>query len=203
MGVDLAGRYTPGNESDRSPDELLFVGRLVEKKGLRHLIEALPEIRRGHPAVRLTVAGFGPELEALRALAADRGLGDVVQFLGPVPQSELPALYRRAAIFVAPFVIAKSGDQEGLGLVMLEAAGCGCPVVASDLPAVRDVLEHRVPPADARALADRVVELLGQSPAERSREALRIRERVLAKFDWGAVAKGYLDLLLRVSGRAP
>jgi glycosyltransferase involved in cell wall biosynthesis len=188
MGVDMHGRFTADASIPRAEEELLFVGRLVEKKGLRHLLDALPLVRAQRPGCRLKIAGFGPEEAALRAQCHALGLDGSVDFLGAVAQEELPALYRRATVFVASFVEAASGDQEGLGLVMVEAAACGCPVVASDLPAVRDVLEERVTPADAGALAARLLELLSETPQERASRASRLRARLEASFDWQAVA---------------
>jgi glycosyltransferase involved in cell wall biosynthesis len=139
MGVDLTQRFTPAPDPPRSREEILFVGRLVEKKGLRYLLAALPAILARHPSASLTVVGFGPEEDERRAQAAALGIAHQVHFLGPLSQAELPPLYRRAAVFVAPFVRAESGDQEGLGLVLVEALGCGCPVVAGDLAAVADL----------------------------------------------------------------
>lgn len=191
MGVDLRERFVPGPVAGVRGEELLFVGRLVEKKGLRYLIEALPRVGAQRPDVALTVAGFGPEEPALRALAAQLGVGDRVKFLGPVSQRDLPALYRRAAALVAPFVEAESGDQEGLGLVMVEAIGCGCPVIASDLPAVRDVLDHRVPPGRPDLLADAILALLARPREQTRAECAALRERALVRFDWVAVAAGY------------
>ena len=151
MGVDLENRFTPDESVTRSTNELLFVGRLVEKKGVRYLLEALPKIIEAHPDAYLTIAGFGPEESALRRQAESLGIREHVHFLGAVPQERLPALYRRAAVFVAPFVATASGDQEGLGLVTVEAVGCGCPVIVSDLPAVCDVVsvpERRASPGN-------------------------------------------------------
>ena len=195
MGVDLAGRFRPDPAEARSPDTLLFVGRLVEKKGLRHLIDAMPAVRAAHPAARLEVAGFGPEREALEARAAALGLGDAVRFLDAVPQDALPALYRRAAVFVAPFVEAASGDQEGLGLVVVEALGCGARAVVSDLPATRELGNDlpglvRVPPGDPAALAAGLVALLA-APAV----AAGARAPGLIRFDWAARAASYADRL--------
>lgn len=205
MGVDLKAGFTPDASVARDGESLLFVGRLVEKKGLRHLVDAMPRILAQRPNLRLRVAGFGPEEASLRAQATRLGLGESVQFLGPVPQAELPALYRQATLFVAPFVEAASGDQEGLGLVMIEAAGCGCPVIASDLPAVRDVLEERVAPGDADALADGILAFLGQASDVRQRKAETLRQRLLQRFDWHHVADGYADALSRAmtAGRVP
>jgi glycosyltransferase involved in cell wall biosynthesis len=196
MGVDLAVRFRPDPAVERSRDELLFVGRLVEKKGLRHLIDAMPAILRAHPTAFLTVAGFGPEEAQLREQARALGVAAQVRFLGPVRQEELPDLYRRAAVFVAPFVAGSSGDQEGLGLVLVEAAGCGCPVVAGDVPAVRDVVVDRrvgirVPPGDATSLAAAVcAELAGQGE-----QCDTQRANAVQAFDWRASADNYLKLL--------
>jgi glycosyltransferase involved in cell wall biosynthesis len=198
MGVDLRDTFTPATVA-RDPDEILFVGRLVEKKGLRHLVEALPAILRARPDAFVTVAGFGPEEARCRALAQRLGLEARVRFVGGVPQAELPALYRRAAVFVAPFVQAASGDQEGLGLVVVEALGCGCPVVVSDLPPVRDIFgaaapRGLVPPGSAAHLAEAVGRVLSD-PAGAAAEAAALRQAVRARFDWDVVARGYAALL--------
>ena len=201
MGVDLKDGFTPDASVVRESESLLFVGRLVEKKGLRHMIAAMPQLLQHRPGLRLRVAGFGPEEAALRAQAAKLDLGESVQFLGPVPQAELPALYRQATLFVAPFVEAASGDQEGLGLVMIEAAGCGCPVIASDLPAVRDVLEERVVPGDPVALAEGILGFLALDAEARQDKADAMRQRLIERFDWQSVAKGYARSLAVVAGR--
>ncbi|HVL10820.1 MAG TPA: glycosyltransferase [Burkholderiaceae bacterium] len=197
MGVDLKERYRPDTSVSRSRSELLFVGRLVEKKGLRHLLDALPLIRSVRPDIQLTVAGFGPELDARRAQAKALGLMDIVAFVGAVSQDELPALYRRAALFVAPFVAAKSGDQDGLGLVLIEALGCGCPVVVSRLPATRALAAscaavHEAEPGDALSLSESILRAL------EAEESPRLQD--IAGFDWESRAAAYGTLLERAMG---
>src|SRR5690606_15038310 len=118
----------------------LFVGRMVEKKGLRHLIHAMPRILACCPDATLTIAGFGPEEKERRAQVQAFGLGGNVRFVGALRQAELPPLYRRATVFVAPFVQSSSGDQDGLGLVLIEALGCGARVVVSSMPATRRLI---------------------------------------------------------------
>jgi glycosyltransferase involved in cell wall biosynthesis len=201
MGVDLQERFTPDRSQARSADELLFVGRLVEKKGLRFLISALPYILAERPATRLTIAGFGPEEQALRDQAAQLGLSQRVDFLGAVPQVELPHLYRRAAVFVAPFVEAASGDQEGLGLVSVEAIGCGCPVLVGDVAATLELPAARVDARNEAAMAEMVLSLLRRSPAEAERQAAQARQMVLERFDWGSIAAAYRDTLLSLPRR--
>lgn len=197
MGVDLAA-FAPDAGTARSGSELLFVGRLVEKKGLRYLIEALPAIASAIPGVSLSIAGFGPEMDSLRAQVHRMGLDDRVRFMGAVPQSALPELYRRAAALVAPFVIAADGDREGLGLVMVEALGCGCPVVTTRIEAVRDVFggdwpRHCAESGDPRSLAAAVIGLLrdGNAVAQAAQDGAALR----ARFDWTEVAAGYASVL--------
>lgn len=203
MGVDLAQRFTVDSSVRRSPDEILFVGRLVEKKGLRHLIDAMPLVLARRPGARLTVAGFGPERTEREAQVARAGLTDKVTFVGAVAQADLVVRYRQAAVFVAPFVQAASGDREGLGLVVVEAAGCGCPVVVSDLPAVHDVFRDAppaslVPSGSPEALADALCATLGSPP-----DTAALRDSLVRRFDWGSVAAGYGQLLegLRAASR--
>jgi len=199
MGADLQARFTLDARVVRNKHELLFVGRLVEKKGVRVLIEALPDVLRAHPAARVTLVGDGPLAPELRALAARLGVSGHCRFLGMIPQAQLPDLYRRATLLAAPFVVAASGDQEGLGLVQAEAAGCGCPVIAGDVPAVHDAIVHGesgllVPPGDAQALAAAIRRLLDDHKL-RERLARNARQHCMAAFDWESVAARYGDLL--------
>lgn len=207
MGVDLAQRFSPDLGMRRSDREILFVGRLVEKKGLRYLLQAMPEVLRRIPGAHLTIAGFGPEQAALKAQTVTLGLSHAVRFLGAVPQADLPALYRRAALLVAPFVRAQSGDQEGLGLVLVEATGCGCPVLAGRVPALAEVLgegfaDMVVDPQDGPALEQAIAAVLSEPAAARMR-ALQLRQAIAGRLDWNSVAGGYRLLLDRAAGPAP
>lgn len=204
MGVDLAGHFSPDPKAERSTSEILFVGRLVEKKGLRHLIAAMPSIVARRPDAFLTVAGFGPEEAMLKRLAMQLGVEAQVRFLGGVSQEDLPGLYRRAAVFVAPFVEAASGDQEGLGLVLVEAMGCGCPVIAGNVPAVREVFGNMgvrcVQADDGGQLTGAIVDVL-ESPGKALEGASELRESVRQRFDWQSVAEAYRRLLFTMVRR--
>jgi glycosyltransferase involved in cell wall biosynthesis len=205
MGVDLDARFVPDAAIERSGDEVLFVGRIVEKKGLPHLIDAMPRILERHPAARLTVAGFGPDEAKCRARVAALGLEARVGFLGAVAQSELPKLYRRAAVFVAPFVQAASGDREGLGLVVVEALGCGCPVVTTRVPAVLEVLGEWPPATAEPGSADSLAECVGWAlahPAEARADATDRCERLRRRFGHRPVADGYVETLRRIAGHS-
>jgi len=200
MGVDLITRFSPDSTHPRTSHQLLFVGRLVEKKGLVFLLDALPRVISQHPDVELFIAGDGPLRKALERHAQQLGLSERVTFLGMQQQQQLPALYRRAALLVAPFVVASGGDQEGLGLVLVEAMGCGCPVIASELPAVLDVIQPGktgtlVPSAQADALAAQINALLSD-PDKRAELASAAHADVLTRFDWSMIAARYGDLLV-------
>jgi len=199
MGADLQTRFVPDAAVPRSRHELLFVGRLVEKKGLSHLLDAMPRVLRSHPHARLTIAGFGPLRGELETQARRLGIDGQVFFSGAVPQAELPSLYRRAAMVVAPFVRAASGDQEGLPVVLMEAIGCGCPIVASDIPGVRDLTgkdsgEVLVPPGDVSALAAAITRTL-DDPQRAAALASARRAACLERVDWSRVAADYARVL--------
>lgn len=198
MGVDLKYLFTPAPEVDRDGCQLLFVGRLVEVKGLQILFKALPEILVKYPELRLSVAGAGPMEQDLRRLAAQKGIAHKIDFLGMVKQQELPGLYQRAGLAVFPFVKTKSGVQEGFGLVVVEALGCECPVIAGDLPAIHDSIIHNESGilffnGNAEALAQAVIRALADQDL-RCRLGREGRRRVVEQFDWDIVAEKYAGI---------
>jgi glycosyltransferase involved in cell wall biosynthesis len=204
MGIDL--KKFVRSETSRDSNVLLFVGRLVEKKGMRHLLDAMPAILQAQPEVELWIVGFGPELSALRQQSEHLGLSHRVRFMGAMSQSELPALYQRATLFVAPFVEAANGDREGLGLVVAEAMACGCPVVIGNVGGVGDLIGDqgdRGRLVDARsplALAEAITTLL-RDPARREVMGAKAEEFVRAHFGWDAIAAAYGRILRDVADR--
>lgn len=195
MGVDLKGLFTPDPRVERKTDELLFVGRLVEKKGVQFLLDAMPVVMEKHPTLRLVLAGSGPMEAELKQQARWLHLSEKIDFLGMVTQARLPELYRTATLAIFPFIVAKSGDQEGFGLVQVEAMGCECPVIAGDLPAIHDIITHEengliFPSGNTQALADAIIKLL-DDPELRARLAGEGRKSVVQRFDWEAIAGKY------------
>lgn len=193
MGVDLTGNFRPPAEAGRSNNELLFVGRLVEQKGVHYLIQAMPEILRNHPQTTLTIAGDGAEGKSLRRLAEASGVGEHVRFLGAVENSVLKELYGRAAMFVSPSL------AEGFGLTFVEALGCACPVVATDIPAIRDVVIEGVNglicrQKDSADLAAKVC-FLFEHPELRETMGNAGRQYVQSQFDWTTISSRYAALI--------
>ena len=199
MGVDLRHRFVPSEPRPRG-QTLIFAGRLVEKKGVDHLLDAMPEILAEFPAGKLLIAGDGPVKNMLIKKTETLGISASVEFLGRYRNEELPGLYARGDIAVFPFQVARGGDQEGLGLVTIEAMGCGLPVLVNDLPAVHDVIEHEengllCPTQDHACLARSVRHLL-RDEADARRLAENGRRSVMRKFDWSSVAARYSDLFM-------
>jgi glycosyltransferase involved in cell wall biosynthesis len=210
MGVDTVS-FQPGTSGEPLREMLsiagpfiLFVGRLAEKKGVKYLLEAMPEVLRRFPDCTLVIAGDGPLRGQLEGLAASLDIGDSVKFVGGIPHEELPAYYASASVFVGPSVVAQGGDTESFGVVFAEAMAAGRPIVATSVGGVADIVVQGrtgllVKPESPRAVAEAVIELLA-SPAEADRMGALARRWVRRKFDWRNVATGYAALLDEVAG---
>ena len=154
MGVDTAAlRSAIG---DRAPADglLLYVGRLVDKKGVDVLVEALSRL----DGARLEVIGAGPDRPALERLAERVGVADRVRFRGKLPKPEVLAALARAQVVVIPSRVGAGGDMEGTPVVLCEAMAAGVPVVASNLGGLGECIDDGVdgllvPPGDVDALA--------------------------------------------------
>ena len=205
MGVDLEKTFTPGDGGAQRAG-LVFVGRLVEKKGVEYLIEAISILATSYPDVKLKIVGDGPLQQPLTDLAARLKVSDKVEFVGSVLNVEVPDYLRAAEIAVMPSVVAASGDQEGLGLVAVEAMGCGCAVVASDLPAVRDtVIDGQTglmaEPENAADLAAKIAVLLDDD-ALRSKLAAEGGRHAIENFNWKAVGESYSGIIAELIANA-
>jgi glycosyltransferase involved in cell wall biosynthesis len=198
MGTDLIRRFVPGDRAIAEYD-FIFVGRLVEKKGVTILLQAFRKVCDQFPESSLCIIGSGPLEADLKNQSDELNLVSNVTFCGAVENRELPRYFQRSNIAVFPFIKTASGDQEGFGLVMIEAAGCGCAVIASNLPAIKDVLGNAdrgviVEPENPDDLADAMVKLLLDKDAciELSSKA---RAFALENFDWEVISSKYKALL--------
>jgi len=198
MGVDLQHRFIPP-DGRLSTGVVLFVGRLVEKKGLQYLIEAMPSVLIRHPQSRLRIVGAGQEKARLKKRITELGLENQVALWGAVNNAELPELYQSADVVVFPSIVDDRGDREGFGLVLVEALGCECATIVTDLPAMRDVIQHEasalvVPQKDAGHLAEKINLLLDDDNLRRAL-GKQGRQHVLDRFDWQIIAGRYIELI--------
>ena len=198
MGVDTRNAFVPPAARPRTTD-LVFAGRLVEKKGVTYLIEAMAAVHAHNPNVKLVIAGGGPLEINLRQRVGELSLGSVISFTGAYRNDQLPEILGKAAVGIFPFVSGKDGDQEGLGLVMVEAMACGCAVIAGDVPGARDVIRPGengllVPSGDASALASAIMDLIADT-ALRARLAQTGLVDARQQFDLTAVGQRYTRLL--------
>jgi glycosyltransferase involved in cell wall biosynthesis len=171
MGVDGRSfervRPYPGGRT------VVAVGRLVEKKGFVHLIEAAALLRGSAPLETVTIVGDGPLREELAIRVRELGLDDTIELAGVATPVEVRELLQDADLLVMPCVIAGNGDRDSMPVVVKEAMAMEVPVVASDevgLPElVRPAFGRLVPPGDPVALAGAIEELLAL-PAKRRAE---------------------------------
>jgi glycosyltransferase involved in cell wall biosynthesis len=197
MGVDLRSRFVPPLQRPAN-GTLLFVGRIVEKKGLKYLIEALPLILENHPHATLRIVGDGQEKTTILGRIGELGIGEHVEFLGAVANEVLAEIYHASDVVVFPSVVAGDGDREGFGLVLVEALGCECATVVTDLPAMGDIIVNGksalvVPQKDADLLAQKV-NLLIEDDNLRLSLGKQGRQYVLERFDWEIIALQYKKL---------
>jgi len=187
---------------DGRPLRILFVGRLVELKGLAYLIEAAARLRDRVPA-RIVAIGIGPEREGLEALARERNIA--VDFRNKVSDAELHLAFLTSDVLVLPSIIDARGDTEGLGVALLDAMSYCIPVIASRVGGIPDIIEDGVsgllvPPADPEALAD-AIERVATDPAFARRLAEAGRERLRTRFSWDVITTKW-DAVYRVASAA-
>ena len=198
-GVNV-GRYQRAVPIARWQDgclNILFVGRLEDRKGLPHLLKAFRLVRKSGFECRLLVVGSGPQEREARRYVMTRGLQNV-EFLGRVSDAEKAQLFKTADVFVSP-----ATGRESFGIVLLEAMAAGTPIVCSDIHGYKGVVQRGrqailVPPRDAKALAAGISGLLA-NPALRDRMGAEGLERA-GQFSWEHVTarvEAYYGFVIR------
>ncbi len=201
-GVD-GGRFRPLTDDGRAKaradfglpegaDLVVGVSRLVPRKGMDTLVRAAALLAPGRPDLVVAVAGQGRDLERLRKLVAETLAP--VRFLGRVPDDRLPSLYGCADVFAAPCRSRWRGlEQEGFGIVFLEAAACGVPQVAGDSGGAAEAVADGETgvvvrdPSDAASVAAAIAGLL-DDPARRRSMGAAARRRALEHFSYDRLA---------------
>lgn len=169
IGIDTSA-FIPGPPADQRRG-VLFIGRLVEKKGCTDLIAALGQLRGQHPEHPLEIIGEGPQSTELHARA--QSLGRPVHWHGVQSPDQVRAHLARAAVLCVPSVTAANGDAEGLGMVFLEAQAMHTPVVSTRHGGIPEAVVHGmggllVDERSPAQLAQALDTLLGDSPRRQS-----------------------------------
>ena len=197
MGIKIP--ETSGTWLSREKSSLMFVGRLVPKKGVGLLLEAAGLLHKQGVQFQLTLAGGGEDFEKYKAQGMDLGLAQVVRFLGPIPHKDVYAEMSRHQICIVPSQEAKDGDQEGLGLTVLEALACGSHVIASDISVFRELLGEEKGAhtffiaGSALDLSKRLRQKLEDVVCAENTKHFRVDE-----FAWAAVATRYKEAFERL-----
>lgn len=186
-GADLE-QFSFGPTGIADPPLILTVGRLVEKKGVDHLVSAcaLLRDRRRRFQCRI-IAGSRDRWDEIAGQIRALDLGSLVTLEGPLDQAEVSRWYRRAAVFALPCLLASDGDRDGIPNVLVEAAATGVPIVSTAVSGVPELIRDGetgliVPPRDPEALAEAIERLL-DSPKLRAQLATRARAHVESFFD--------------------
>ncbi|HSU18050.1 glycosyltransferase [Longimicrobium sp.] len=204
--VDAPAEPPPYTYDGARAFELLFVGRLVERKGVHLLLDALASLPAERRAL-LHVVGDGPDRAKLEEQARRLELGGRAIFHGFVSKEELQRRLETCDAFVLPAVVDAKGDTEGLGVVLIEAMSYARPVIASAAGGIVDIVRDRrngllVPPGDAPALAAAIAGMM-DDPARAREFGLNGREDVAANFSWDVIADRLAEIYRDVSRRRP
>lgn len=194
MGVNIPAVSKPHHGKTEAP-AILCAGRLVPGKGVCALIDAFASVLQRTPTCRLTIAGDGPLRGDIEQSILQLGIGQHVRLVGAFNPDELPRLLAQADIVVLPFT-----QDEGLGLVAVEAMACGIPLIAGDIPAMRNLVEHGqtgllVDGGEPLAIADTITRLINDTALQRQLGE-QARLAVVGHYDWDTVAARYRGLLL-------
>lgn len=199
MGVDTSA-YNPNKRDEKIRDKLhvekyllVFVGRIVEDKGIRYLIKAMPDIVRSNCEIKLAIIGDGNLLEEMKKLAVSLEISKNVVFLGRVSDEELPYYFACSDIFILP------SFNEGFPLVVEEALASGTICMVSDIPVFKKFhqdygLLFLVKKMDAEDIAKKVIDIISNKDKY---EYIRQKGRRYAvnNFDWKIIALKYKELL--------
>ena len=202
IGIDTDS-IRPLNKQESGDRIILHTARLVEKKGTRYLIKAFAQIAKGLPDTKLLILGDGPMRKNLESLVDEYRLNNQIRFMGSLPNCKILDLLASADVFCLPSITAKTGDQEGLPISILEASAMAVPTVATysgGIPeAIRDgKTGFLVPERDSNTLAERLNRLLtnrslryemGQSARQLAVEKFNLRHQT------GSLEKLYESVL--------
>jgi glycosyltransferase involved in cell wall biosynthesis len=181
---------------------LLSIGRLVEKKGFKYLIEAMPAILAENRDVKLVICGNGPMRGDLEALVKGLNIQDHVSFTGYVSGDKKIDYFCISDIVVVPSIVAGSGDTEGMPVVILEALAAGKPCVVTDVGGVTDVIKDGyngfvIKQKDPAKIVEKVLELLNRDSIRRELSVNSLIDS--QKYDWQIIGGKYVNVLRSIT----
>lgn len=186
------------NNNHHCVKTLLFVGRLVEKKGVKYLLRSIPLVRNKIPNIKLTIVGDGPSRESLENLAKKSAITDHVDFVGFKTGQEKINYFHSSGILVVPSIQTERGDVEGLPVVIMEGMAAGKPIIASNVGGISEIVRENengflVKPESPDHLAEKIVHLLN-SPG--TAEQMGKASFLLAKsYGWDEIGAKYLQVI--------
>ncbi|MEY8200114.1 MAG: glycosyltransferase family 4 protein, partial [Colwellia sp.] len=201
MGVDIESFKNGAIENigdHETRSIILFVGRLVEKKGVKYLIEAFSKLpKQAQQESVLWIVGGGDDQLALETQAKQLGIKNI-KFWGQIQNDKLPSFYAAASIFVAPSIIDSKGDTEGQGVILLEAMASGIPIISTNVGGIPDVISHNetgllVQANNSAELSEGILSLLNNKELikELTRKAqLNVEENYV----WPVVSEQFISL---------
>jgi len=184
---------------------ILYVGRLIDWKGIDYLINAMPRVIDAVPKTKLFIVGSGPLKSDFLKLSERLNIKRSIIFIDAVSQSDLIGFYSLADLFVLPSIINDKGETEGLGVVLLEAMACGVPVIGTNVGGIRDIIKDGktgllVRQKDPYDLAKKIIQLF-------SDERLKIKivengfKLIEKKFTWDVVSDRFIQIYTDVIKR--
>ncbi len=189
-GVDTA-YFTPLPYEVRS-NSILYVGSLIERKGIKYLIQAFSSVINHYIDYKLIIVGEGPQRQEYEELARSVVSPTQVIFTGALSQKQVAEAMQQAKLFVLPSI------EEGLGVVLLEALASGTPIVASQVGGISDVVDSQlgilVPPRESDALAKAIIAILGLSEGDRKEMHENARKQAVERYDWAIIARRIIEL---------
>lgn len=211
MGVDIQSFQNTNDKTKllseyniKSKFNLLFLGRLAEKKGISYSIKAMPKIVSKAKDVNYLICGDGHLREELEQLVKKMNLEDYIRFTGFVSNKEKIDYLTLADILIVPSIVVQSGETEGLPVVILEGLAAGKPIIASNVSGVKDVIRDGwngflVEQKNPEQIAEKVLELLGNGvlKAEFSKNALTSGKN----YDWELISRKYFEMMQNLVNR--
>lgn len=177
---------------------LLYIGRLVEKKGVSYLIKAMPEIVSHNKNVVLIVCGDGPLGNNLKALSEELRLQDFIRFAGYVSGEKKRDYLALSDILIVPSIVTESGDTEGLPVVIQEGMAAGKPIVASDVGGTHDSIKNGwngflIEQKKPDGIAAKVLELMNNKELRSGISKIAIEDS--KNYDWAVIGEKYRTVM--------